>query len=265
MNLANSLLTGLPWLGVMVFILAAVVTALACYGVTRTLLRSRIASDSELLARTFIARLGTLHALILALMFAQEVADYRDISRTVANAANAIADVYSSLEYFDEKSPGTTAGIREFIVGYVKTVLEKDRAALAGGRLSEQSWIDYRRIGRMLRDLKPSNDDQAKLRAEMVADWDSLSNFRLELRAEASYESPDILWVMIITGFFAIVIPCFVYSPNIANLVTLGTFAALNGFVMYVVLALQNPISEPFAIDANTLRFLLESMMSHAR
>ena len=118
MDLANSLLTGLPWLGGMMFILAAVVGALGCYGVTRTLLKSRIAADSVVLARTFIARLGTLHALILALMFAQEVTDYRDISRTVANAANDIADVYVDLEHFDDESPTSTADARDLIVAY---------------------------------------------------------------------------------------------------------------------------------------------------
>ena len=265
MNLATSFLTSSAWLGVMMFILAAVVAALACYGVVRTLLASRLAADSGTVAGTFIPRLGTLHALILALMFAQEVADYRDISRTAANKANVIADVYVALEHYDEIGPTSTAGIRELIVGYVKTGVEKGRAALAEGRLSDRAWIDYRRIGRVLRELKPINDDQANLQAEMVADWDSVSNFRLEMRAEATYESPDILWVVIITGFFAIVIPCYVYSPNIANLVTLGTFAALNGLVMYVVLALENPFNEPFAIDANVLSFLLESMMSRGQ
>ena len=38
-------------------------------------------------------------------------------------------------------------------------------------------------------------------------------------------------------------------SKHIANLVMLGTFAALNGIVTYVILALENPFDEPVAID----------------
>ena len=82
MSLAQLFLS--PWLGVMMCMLAAVVAALVCYGVARALLGSRMAADSELFAGRLIARLGTLHALILALM---EVLVVAAIHVVVAGAA----------------------------------------------------------------------------------------------------------------------------------------------------------------------------------
>lgn len=254
-----------PELGVLIFILAAVLSTLICYGVTRTLLRSRIGEDSELLSGRIITRLGALHALILALMFAQEMADYRDISRVVSKEANAIGDVYILLQEYDEENPQSTAIISNLIIDYVKTILEVDRAAMAESQENHRTWIDYHLINRQLRKLQTTNDLQADLRNQMLADWDTVSEFHLRLRTIAEYEAPDFFWVVIITGFLAVVIPCYVYSPNITNLVTLSTFAAFNGFVMYVIFSIANPFSGPLAIDATVLEGLLAMIGSTAQ
>ena len=92
----------------------------------------------------------------------------------------------------------------------------------------------------------------------LMADRDTVSEFHQRLRAAAEYRSPSIFWVVIIVGFFAIIIPCCVYSPGIANPVLLSTFAAVNGLVMYVILAIQNPFTPPVAFDSNALANLLE-------
>ena len=63
--------------------------------------------------------------------------------------------------------------------------------------------------------------------------------------------------MVIIFTFFAIIVPCYVYSPKSGNIVVLITFAAVNGIMMYVLLALQNPFDEPFAIDLTALENLL--------
>ena len=68
--------------------------------------------------------------------------------------------------------------------------------------------------------------------------------------------------MVIIVGFFAIIIPCYVYSPKLANLVMLSTFAAVNGLVMYVILAIQNPFTPPVAFDSTALTNLLEMLGS---
>jgi hypothetical protein len=51
MNTLKIFLMNTPELGVLVFILVAVLSTLICYGVARILLMSRIEEDSELFAR----------------------------------------------------------------------------------------------------------------------------------------------------------------------------------------------------------------------
>jgi hypothetical protein len=249
-----------PLLGALIFMVVCVFLTLICYGVTRKLLLSRSGEDSEMLTARIITRLGALHALILALMFAQEMADYRDISRIVSKEASAISDVYDSLKEYDEDNQQNNWGISNLIVDYVKTVLEADRIALAGDRLSNQTWINYHRINRQLRNLQPTNKNQEYLRAQMLKDWDIVSEFHQRLRTIAGHEAPGFFWIVIITGFFAVVIPCYIYSPKIANLAMLCTYAAFNGLVMYVIFAIANPFTGPLAIDSHILVNLLAIM-----
>ena len=117
MNHYHDFLINTPIVGASLFILTAIFSTLTVYGVSRILLGSYTGEDSEPLSARIIGRLGALHGLILALMFAQEMADYRDISRLVAGEASAIADVYITLQQYDEENlEATTTALSDLIV-----------------------------------------------------------------------------------------------------------------------------------------------------
>jgi hypothetical protein len=147
-------------------------------------------------------------------------------------------------------------------VNYVKTAIESDRAALAESHISSQTWINYHRINRQIRNLQPNNNDKEYLRAKMLADWDTVSEFHTRLRTIAEYEAPGFFWVVILSGFLLVVVPFYVYSPSIANLAMLSTYSAFNGLVMYVIFSIANPFTGALAIDSNILENLLATMSS---
>lgn len=260
MSSISALLVDLPWLGVTSFILAAVLAALGCYGVARKLAGLGVAADSELLSRGILARLGTLHALILALMFAQEMADYRDISRVASLQAGAVADVYFTLKEYDREHPESTAAIGDGIVGYVEAVLREDRTQLAATYVDRETWDMYQHIYNQLRGLQPATDIQGEMRAQMLADWDTVSDLRHQFLTAAGSEAPGFFWMVAIFGFFSVIIPCYVYSPKLLNLVTLSVFAAVNGLVMYVIFAIADPFTGPGAIEPTALETMLATM-----
>ena len=66
----------------------------------------------------------------------------------------------------------------------------------------------------------------------MHGDWDSISEYRREIEVAAGYQMPSFFWILVIAGFFAVVVPAFVHSPTFANLLALSVFAAYNGLVM---------------------------------
>lgn len=263
---SEAFLMNSPWLGGSIFVLTAVLAALACYAVVRSLLASHIAGDSELLSARLIGRLGAMHALILALIFAQEIADYRGVYTVVSREASAISDVYRGLQDYDAQQPtdydaqqpGASASVRALVLDYVTTLMEIDQVALAEHRLSYRSWHEYQRINRQLLNLHAANEHQIDLRAQMLADWDKVSEFHQRLSTTAHNEVPHFLWAVMIAGFVVVVFPCYVYKPKLANLVTLSAFAAFNGLVMYVIFSIANPFTGPAALDT----FILEELMA---
>lgn len=254
MQWAYSLSVNSPWLGLTVFTAVAVVAALACYGIMRALVASRLAPDSELLSRDMIARLGALHALILSLMFVQEMADYRSISRVVSQGVSVISDVHNGLVEYGKENPESIKAIDERIFAYVHAVLRQDRTRLAKDPFGGHAWDHYQRTSRALWDLRPMNEKQKELRAEMLADWDLVSELRQQLKAAVGYTVPAVFWLVAVTGFFAVVVPCYVYAPKLVNLATLSVYAAFNGMVMYVMFAIANPFTGIAAIEFTELQ-----------
>lgn len=262
MSSISTWLVDSPLLGVTLSVITAVLFALGCYAVLRRLLSSHTGPDSELFASNIIARLGTLHALILALMFAQEMDDYLAVSRVVTHEASAISDVYNDIREYDRENPGATAAISAMIVEYVEAVLREERTTLSEAGLSRRTWADYERIDRALRDLEPVSEYQRDLSAQMLSDWDAVSEFREQYELAAEHKVPGFFWLLALSGFFAVVIPFYVYSPNPANLLTISIFAAFNGIVLYIILAIANPFTGPGAIGSTALEDLLVIMRS---
>ena len=265
MHPTQDFLMNSPWLGGSIFVLTAVLMALTCYAVVRSLLAAHITDDSELLSARLIGRLGTLHALILALIFAQEIADYRSIYTLVSKEASAISDVYRALQDYDAQQPGPGAALRTLILDYLTDLMRIERTALAEDRPSYRSSLEHQRINRQLLNLHAANDRQRDLRAQMLADWDKVSEFHLRLRTTAHNEVPHFLWLVMVTGFLVVVFPCYVYKPKLANLATLSVFAGFNGIVMYLIFSIANPFTGPGAIESTALVDLLNMMSSTAR
>jgi hypothetical protein len=249
-----------PWLGATTFALAGVLGALACYLVLRRIAGQDIGADSPVFSGAIIARLGTLHALIVALIFAQEMADYLEVSKVVTREATTIGEVYKDLLIFDRQDPQATTEITRQIADYVAAVLKEERATVAITKLTSGIRTDYDDIDRKLRELQPVDEYQRSLRKQMLSDWDAVSAHQEKIKVAAQHVVPDFFWILAVSGFFAVVIPAYVYSPKLSNLITLSTYAAFNGIVLFMILAIDNPFLGPGAIKSVALEELLATI-----
>lgn len=259
MDQVTSFLINSHWFGLSVFVLAAVLVALTCHGFLWRVVGRNTASNSRPFCGVMIARLGTVHALILALLFTQEMADYRAIGRVTAHWVDAVADVYHSLDSYDPERRESAALAKQAVVGYANAML-RERASLAEARLSDETWATYHRISRTLRALGPNSEHQRYLYDQMLKDWDSISGYLSEIEVAVGYRMPRFFWILVIAGFFATVVPACVHPPTFPNLLALSVFAAYNGLAMYSILAIENPYTGPDAIHSVALEHLVETI-----
>jgi hypothetical protein len=121
------------------FISGTALLVLACYSAMRRLEDRNPSAHTRELANSVLLRISTLHALILALVFAQEMAEYQQLKLESAAETNALADIY-----FDAGRYGATdpAAIERSIRDYVNIVINEEWDSLGtSGRNTDAAWL----------------------------------------------------------------------------------------------------------------------------
>ena len=125
------------WLQAILFIVGAIAIAFGPYFLTRMFFHKRSTEHTYDLAGSVLFRIGALHSLILALMFAHVTSSFLDLRNAVIDEAAATADVYHNLERYD---PEITDLIRRDLALYVGSVINKEWSLLAKRELSRDTW-----------------------------------------------------------------------------------------------------------------------------
>ena len=79
------------------FVGGTIALALGTYAAARVVAVPRMGEDTKDLAGSMVFRVGALHGLILALVFAQELLQYRTLRIDLAREASALTDIHYDL------------------------------------------------------------------------------------------------------------------------------------------------------------------------
>ena len=248
------------WLDAVLFAAAASIAAIALYFALRRALIRHAAVDTQAISGPSIQRMGTLYALVLAFVFAQEYLDYNEINAITTREAGAIASVYNGLRKYDFER---TREIRRAVAKYVETVIVEEWHLLSKLRLSPNAWKHYREVEIKLLHLAPQGLFQSDLRAQMIQDWDIVSRSRIARVSFAVYGVPAFLMGVCIAGFFFAVAPYFAFAPKAANLFLVSLHAFFNGLIIYLILAVANPFSPPARIEPAAFEMLMHRDMAN--
>jgi len=241
------------WLAAIVFVVLTSVVSLAIYGVTRWLLLSRIQPDTHDLAASVLFRIGALHALILALAFAQEQTNYVDVLESVDAEVAALTDVYDDLQRY---RGADLEPLRVALKDYVGLVAGGEWRRLASGGLSQDAWARWREVYEGVLDLEPQTARQITLRDAMIQDLQTISDARKNRELATLDSSSVIFTVAAAAGLVFAMIAYFPFRPSLANLVLLIAFAAYTGLVFFFILAMSNPFAPPVSLEPNAFKAL---------
>lgn len=241
--LANALFDFHPLIAAVVFILSVIAVSLASYGLARRLFMRWAGEDSRDLSGSVLVRLGALHGLMLALVFAQELTSLRDVNVTSAHEAAKLGDIYYDLERYDA---GTTQAIRVQLARYAVLVLDEEWALLAqDGRLSDAAWQAWEQAYEGILDLDPSTPRQERLLDIMLGNIRELSELR-EARENAAHLGASRLFLIAaVSGILLIAAGFFTYPPTVLNLTILSGYVGYTGLIIFFVLAYANPYHAP--------------------
>ena len=119
------------------------------------------------MANAMVTRIGALHGLMLALVFAQEMGQYQRLEAQTSNEASAIADVYNDAARYD---PVALLPLQQTMVAYIRDVIVDEWPELGSGvGLDPGAWLQWERAYAMALDLEPENARQSSLRDHMIS------------------------------------------------------------------------------------------------
>lgn len=214
------------------------------------------------LSDSIIGRIATLHGLILALVFAQEMIGYQAVRNDSAAEASAIADVYFDSQRYgeSEKQP-----IQKAMAEYLRLVVEEEWQSLGSRhRLLPEAWGQWDAAYIVVLDLLPVSKRQESLRDHMLERLHSIAETRVKRESDVADSSNILFWFAAVSGLVLIASAYFPHAPNRHSLMLIAMFGAFTGIVLFFIYAFSNPYSPPAAVGPGPFERLIEQIARSA-
>ena len=236
------------------FICGTALLVLACYALMRTIGEPNPEPQTKDLAGSVLLRISALHALILALVFAQEMQEYQQLKVESAAETNALADIYFDAARYGDGDPGKIGGpVRE----YVRIVLADEWDSLGiTGRLRPAAWAQWDSAYNVILDLTPATDRQRSLRDHMLASIHTVAETRVKREHHARNSLSVMFWFAAISGVVFTGLALYPYTPSRSNLTLLALLGAFTGIILFFIYAFSNPFKEPGSLEPSGFRHL---------
>jgi hypothetical protein len=193
------------------------------------------------LAAVVIVRIGVLHALIVALAFAEVKQNEMQARQLVAEAAVTIADVFYDLQRY---GPEQTVAEQRLAVRYAVEVIHRDWPQLdARGELSVEAWDTWRELLGQVLDFQPASRRQELVHARLVRNLYLLEEQRQKQLIDAHEALHPFFWFAAIVGLIVICGCLAPYPPRRSTHVLVAAFAGFTGAVLYLAYDVTTPFS----------------------
>ncbi|MCB5199307.1 hypothetical protein LGQ03_08640 [Loktanella sp. TSTF-M6] len=249
------------WVMAGVFALANAVGVIAIYAITRAIWGGKQTDETQTLAGSVLLRVATLHGLILALVFAQELSDYSDIRADLVREATAIADIFNDIRRYETPQ---MQEVQTMLADYLRHAISTEWDSLSQtGKLTAQGWGLREQVYQTVLNLDPETPRQTDLRAHMVAKSQLIAELRQSRENSAVRTLSGLFWFAAIIGLVWVAVPYLTYSPTPLHLSLLSLYGAYSGVILYVIYAFSDPFAQPGALPPTAFIQLLAGEMGH--
>jgi hypothetical protein len=254
------MINDLPLQGLLLFVGITVLLAVGPFILIRTYYAALLPDRSHDMAVAVGVRLGTLHGLLLALVFSVVQSEYIAQRTLVAEEAAATNKMFFNLQRFGD--PAADA-LRLETKHYVREVIEREWPALEHEELSDEAWAIYDRIYDGALNLQVSTPRQETLRDRILTSLDKINEFRQARLFAAKARLPTLFWVIAILGFLIVAALYYVFEYTRLHALMLGGYAAYTGTILYFIFVMNHPFSGPPALSPAPFELLLHGTMAN--
>lgn len=239
------------------FVVVTIGIVLASYFVARRLLHPGSTADHTLeVAGNVAVRVATLHSLILGLVYAQELDDYKAVRSNLIDEAVAISDVFNDVRRYGGPA---TLEVQQGLARYVAVVVDEEWERLARHeRLSPRAWQEWEGVYDTILDLAPVTERERYLSSRLKDRVSAIAKYRQLREAPSSNHFSGLFWAPALIGLVIVSAAFYVYRPSRTHLVLLGLFGAYSGVILFFIFAFANPYANPGKLQPRPFQHLLD-------
>ena len=246
-----------------VFMTGAIAIVLGTYFLARRILPAGADDDrTHDVAGSVAFRIAALHGLILGLVYAQELGDYKDVRTALTEEAVAISDVYNDIRRY---GGGEVTPVQDGLKRYIAVVVDEEweMLGLAEG-LSPRAWAEWEGVYERLLALQPTTDRGTWLADRMRGRVTDIAKLRETREANVFGRFSGLFWAPALIGLALLSVPFHVYRPTTSHIVMLSTFGIYSGVILFFIYAFANPFRPPGKLEPVVFERLMRGELSGA-
>jgi len=244
------------WIIGILFVAAAIAFGLLPARLFRWRHARALTSESKLVASDLMARVGALHGLILALVFASTHGGNEQLQTIITQEATAVDHVYYNARRYGapEVMAASTA--------YIRATIDQDWPSMANDNaLSSAGWRAWSNLLEKALELTPENARQAALLAQIQQDVWRIENLRQTRGYEADNRIAPVFWLVAITGIVLVGALLFAHEPTPLHQLMMSAYSAYTGLVLFLIYDLTHPFDGAIQIRPVAFQAILDSIM----
>ena len=230
-----------PAIGPVVFALITVAITAAIFLMARLIYRGRRTESTRVFAQQMALRIGTMHALVVALVFSVLTGQLIKLHHTSDTEAISAASVYWILK--NSEAPEAIA-LRELIPQYLQIVIEKEWEALSGSPHDLPAWELISRMQSIIVKWRPATAAEELTRKYVFDNINTMAESRdRRVIHRLAPTMPPIFWLIAILGYFLTLAPYLTVEFSKFRFFLVLCYAVIIGVLFYGILVLDNPFS----------------------
>lgn len=246
-----------PIVGALTVIVFVGLSLLALFVFRRLVSSTRLEGAHHVSGEVFFSLSGVLYAVLVAFVVVVVWEQFGDAEAAAESEASAVADLLRDSQAFPVSD---RPHVQQSLVSYARDVIDDEFPRMRKGEVVEQQSPELSAVWESYLKIQPVSRSEIAFYDEAIRRLDDLSSSRNVRIATSESEIPGELWVLLIGGGAVVMAFTFIFgTPDLlihASAVALT--AALMGFVMYLIFALEHPFVGTLSVEPHAYTHVLD-------
>ncbi len=243
--------------GTLTVIIVVTLSVVGLFIFRRLVSQTRLENAHSVSGEVFFSLAGVLYAVLVAFVVVVVWEQFGDAEKAAESEASAIADLLRDSHAFP---PADRPQVQQALIAYLNDVRNDEFPRMRKGEAIEQQSEQLTAVWDSYLKIQPVTRTEIAFYDQAIHRLDDLSTSRKERIATSQAEIPGELWVLLIGGGAIVMAFTFMFgTPDVVvHATAVALTAALMGFVMYLIFALEHPFVVTLSVKPEPYNHVLE-------